>query len=232
LVANGTALGVRTLMMSLNGRLHDCDYTMSLSHMDSPTVSSAQSTYRRLQTGLDINRGPGPGHAAACALDKIFIGELLSVTRTCDPTWQQMFTLPQQMFSHSPQVTARAFKTAYRMPLQAMTTVPQAVDFVVMTSHTSSNSHFSRKACKDFKALPFTDALKLFSFMEEWISDGNKVELVCRIAMLLLQIHHQQLVSTPAARSVLTGLQGILRSRVKGCKDLLGFNLAAMDHFK
>ncbi|GLJ48096.1 hypothetical protein SUGI_1015470 [Cryptomeria japonica] len=81
-------------------------------------------------------------------------------------------------------------------------------------------------------ALPFTDALKLFSYMEEWISDGDKVELVCRIATLLLQIHHQQLVSTPAARSVLTTLQGILRSRVKGCKDVLGFNLAAMDHLK
>eukprot|EP01018_Ginkgo_biloba_P035817 Gb_01028 [translate_table: standard] len=103
------------------------------------------------------------------------------------------------------------------------------------------------------QALPFTDALKLFPYLKEWTSDGNKeapsyvecvhmcslcfikygtVELVCRIATLLLQIHYQQLVSTPAARSVLTALQDILRSRVKGCKDILGFNLAAMDHLK
>uniref|UniRef100_A0A0D6R1B9 Small-subunit processome Utp12 domain-containing protein n=2 Tax=Araucaria cunninghamii TaxID=56994 RepID=A0A0D6R1B9_ARACU len=81
-------------------------------------------------------------------------------------------------------------------------------------------------------ALPFTDALKLFSYLKEWISDGDKVELVCRIATLLLQIHYQQLISTPAARSILTAIQGILRSRVKGCKDVLGFNLAVMDHIK
>lgn len=81
-------------------------------------------------------------------------------------------------------------------------------------------------------ALPFTDALKLFSFLKQWISDGNKVELVCRVAMLLLQIHHHQLISTPSARAILTSLQDVLRSRVKGCKDILGFNLAAMDHLK
>ncbi|XP_077239546.1 transducin family protein / WD-40 repeat family protein isoform X2 [Tasmannia lanceolata] len=58
------------------------------------------------------------------------------------------------------------------------------------------------------------------------------VELVCRITTVLLQTHHNQLISTPAARPVLTLLKDILYERVKECRDTLGFNLAAMDHVK
>ncbi|CAI9766340.1 unnamed protein product [Fraxinus pennsylvanica] len=81
-------------------------------------------------------------------------------------------------------------------------------------------------------ALPFSDALKIFSYLKDWASLPNKVELVCRVATVLLQIHHNQLVATVAARPVLTLLKDILRARVKECKDTLGFNLAAMDHLK
>uniref|UniRef100_A0A7N2M7D1 Small-subunit processome Utp12 domain-containing protein n=1 Tax=Quercus lobata TaxID=97700 RepID=A0A7N2M7D1_QUELO len=59
-----------------------------------------------------------------------------------------------------------------------------------------------------------------------------QVELVCRIATVLLQTHHHQLVTTPAARPMLTVLKDILYARIKACKDTLGFNLAAMDHLK
>ncbi|KAF5187418.1 Wd repeat-containing protein [Thalictrum thalictroides] len=81
-------------------------------------------------------------------------------------------------------------------------------------------------------ALPFSDALKLMSYLKDWSSIPDKVELVCRVATVLLQIHHNQLVTTPAARPVLTILKDILFARVKECKDTLGFNLAAMDHLK
>ncbi|PIA54777.1 hypothetical protein AQUCO_00900986v1 [Aquilegia coerulea] len=81
-------------------------------------------------------------------------------------------------------------------------------------------------------ALPFSDALKLMSYLKDWSSIPDKVELVCRVATILLQIHHNQLVTTPAARPVLTILKDILFARVKECKDTLGFNLAAMDHLK
>ncbi|KAK9290842.1 hypothetical protein L1049_009046 [Liquidambar formosana] len=81
-------------------------------------------------------------------------------------------------------------------------------------------------------ALPFTDALKLMAYLKEWTLNPDKVELVCRVATVLLQTHHNQLVSTPAARPVLTVLKDILYARVKECKDTLGFNLAAMDHLK
>ncbi|KAL3536218.1 hypothetical protein ACH5RR_004679 [Cinchona calisaya] len=81
-------------------------------------------------------------------------------------------------------------------------------------------------------ALPFSDALKLLSYLKDWASIPDKIELVCRVATVLLQVHHYQLVSTVAARPILTHLKGILHARVKECKDTLGFNLAAMDHLK
>ncbi|KAJ4826563.1 hypothetical protein Tsubulata_018747 [Turnera subulata] len=68
-------------------------------------------------------------------------------------------------------------------------------------------------------ALPFSDALKLLSFLKDWIAYPDKT-------------HHNQLISTPAARSVLSVLRDILYARVKECKDTLGFNLAAMNHLR
>ncbi|KAK8938772.1 hypothetical protein KSP39_PZI010871 [Platanthera zijinensis] len=58
------------------------------------------------------------------------------------------------------------------------------------------------------------------------------VELVCKITTVLLQTHHSQLTTTPAARPVLTVLKDILHAKVKAYKDTIGFNLAAMDHLK
>lgn len=81
-------------------------------------------------------------------------------------------------------------------------------------------------------ALPFSDALKLLSYLKDWSSKPDKVELVCRVATVLLQLHHNQLIATVTARPVLTLLKDTLHARVKECKDTLGFNLAAMDHLK
>ncbi|XP_009604198.1 uncharacterized protein [Nicotiana tomentosiformis] len=81
-------------------------------------------------------------------------------------------------------------------------------------------------------ALPFSDALKLLSNLKDWACFPDKVELVCRIATVLLQLHHYQLLSTVSSRPLLTILKETLHARVKECKDALGFNLAAMDHFK
>ncbi|KAF8369289.1 hypothetical protein HHK36_032700 [Tetracentron sinense] len=70
------------------------------------------------------------------------------------------------------------------------------------------------------------------SYLKDLASIPDKVELVCRVATMLLQTHHNQLVATPSARPILTILRDILYARVKECKDTLGFNLAAMDHLK
>ncbi|XP_010918696.1 uncharacterized protein [Elaeis guineensis] len=81
-------------------------------------------------------------------------------------------------------------------------------------------------------SLPFSDALKLMSYLKEWALIPDKVELVCRVTTVLLQTHHNQLTATPSARPMLTVLKDILHGRVKECKDTIGFNLAAMDHLK
>ena len=48
------------------------------------------------------------------------------------------------------------------------------------------------------------------------ILDLNKqVELVCRVVVMLLRIHHQQLTATMSARSVLTSLHAVLHSGVQ-----------------
>ncbi|KAL3628441.1 Dip2/Utp12 protein [Castilleja foliolosa] len=81
-------------------------------------------------------------------------------------------------------------------------------------------------------SLPFSDSLRVLSYLKDWVAYPDKVELVCRVATALLQIHHNQLTSTVSARPLLSLLKDILHSRVKECKDNLGFNLAAMDHLK
>lgn len=80
--------------------------------------------------------------------------------------------------------------------------------------------------------VPFTDALRLLRYLAGWLRRGVKVELLCRVATLLLRVHMQQLMATPSARPVLTELQGLLRGRVKALKDGMGFNLAAMEHLR
>ena len=59
-----------------------------------------------------------------------------------------------------------------------------------------------------------------------------QVELTCRVAVLLLRLHHAQLVATPSARPMLVRLRRRLRGGVQGLKDVLGFNLAALQHLQ
>ncbi|KAM1853553.1 hypothetical protein ACFX15_008971 [Malus domestica] len=80
-------------------------------------------------------------------------------------------------------------------------------------------------------ALSFSDALKLLSFLKDWTSNPDKIELVCRVCTFLVQIHYNQLLSTLAARLVLSELEEIY-PRVKECKDTIGYNIAAMEHIK
>ncbi|MCL7047922.1 hypothetical protein MKW94_012302 [Papaver nudicaule] len=81
-------------------------------------------------------------------------------------------------------------------------------------------------------ALPFSDALKLLDYLKDWASRPDKVELVSRVNTVLLQTHHNQLISTPAARPIMTSLSAVLYPTVKQFKEVLGFNLAALDHIK
>lgn len=80
--------------------------------------------------------------------------------------------------------------------------------------------------------LPFTEALRLLSYLCQWLRQGQQVELCCRVSTLLVRLHNPQLIATPAARPTLIQLQKVLRRSVQGLKDTMGFNLAALQHLK
>ena len=63
-------------------------------------------------------------------------------------------------------------------------------------------------------------------------SPAPQAELLCRVATLLLRLHMSQLASTASARPALLDLRRLLRRRVRGHKDAIGFNLAAMEHVR
>lgn len=81
-------------------------------------------------------------------------------------------------------------------------------------------------------SLPFSDVLKIISYLKDWSCNPAKIELVCRIATVILQSHYSQLTATAAARPMLTCLKDFLHGKVKEYKDTVGFNLAAMNHLK
>lgn len=58
------------------------------------------------------------------------------------------------------------------------------------------------------------------------------MELSCRVAALLVRLHHAQLVATPSARGPLMALQRLLAARTGGLRDVLGFNLAGLAHLQ
>jgi hypothetical protein len=59
-----------------------------------------------------------------------------------------------------------------------------------------------------------------------------QVELSCRVATLLLRLHHAQLTATPSARQTLVDLHKRLRAAVQGLRDTLGFNIAALKYMQ
>eukprot|EP00951_Prasinocladus_malaysianus_P014438 scaffold109828_cov16-Prasinocladus_malaysianus.AAC.1 len=68
--------------------------------------------------------------------------------------------------------------------------------------------------------------------MARHLHNGTKVELTARLAVLILRLHHDQLIGTPAARPVMAALHGVLRKRVGEIRDLFGGNLAALQHLQ
>jgi hypothetical protein len=64
------------------------------------------------------------------------------------------------------------------------------------------------------------------------VQNGTKVELTARLAVLLLRLHHAQLMGTPSARPILSALRKLLRRRVTEVRNLLGANIAGLQHLQ
>jgi len=80
--------------------------------------------------------------------------------------------------------------------------------------------------------LPFTDALRLLGYLPTWLEQGSAIELSTRVAVLLLRLHHSQLVATASARPLLLKLHKRLHPAVQGLKDVLGVNMAALQYLQ
>ena len=77
-------------------------------------------------------------------------------------------------------------------------------------------------------SLPFSSALALLDFLSGWLEKGEKVELTCRLASLIVRLHYAQLGATANARGTLLKIRPMLRDRARSFRDTLGFNLAGL----
>lgn len=78
--------------------------------------------------------------------------------------------------------------------------------------------------------LPFTDALTILEMVPGWLADVSKVELSVRVAVLLLKAHQAKIMASPSTRPTLAKLQVSLRNQVQAFKNVMGFNLAGLQH--
>ena len=77
-------------------------------------------------------------------------------------------------------------------------------------------------------ALPFSSAAALLEFLGGWLERGEKVELTCRLAALIVRLHYAQLGATARARGTLLKMRPMLRARAASFRDVVGFNLAGL----
>ena len=77
-------------------------------------------------------------------------------------------------------------------------------------------------------SLPFSSAIALLEYLGGWLEAGERVELTCRLAALIVRLHYVQLGATASARGVLLKLRPLIRRRAAELRDLMGFNIAGL----
>ena len=70
-------------------------------------------------------------------------------------------------------------------------------------------------------ALPFSSAAALLEFLGGWLERGEKVELTCRLAALIVRLHYAQLGATANARGTLLKIRPMLRARAASFRDVV-----------
>ena len=76
--------------------------------------------------------------------------------------------------------------------------------------------------------LPFEFAHAILDHLFTWLTAGQKVELTCKLATLVMRTHADRLSRVPEARKTLVAIRPLLRSRAKEARDIMGFNLAGI----
>ena len=75
--------------------------------------------------------------------------------------------------------------------------------------------------------IPFDFAHEILNHLTTWLNAGQKVELTCKIAALVMRLHANSFGRTPETRRTLVKLRPLLRA--KEARDLMGFNLAGLN---
>merc|ERR1712071_201179 len=78
--------------------------------------------------------------------------------------------------------------------------------------------------------LPFDYVSSLLQLLEDMLSRGRETELVVRIVLFVVRLHHGPLSSTSALLPVLAQMKVNARNRIDQVRDRVGLNLAAL-HF-
>lgn len=76
--------------------------------------------------------------------------------------------------------------------------------------------------------LPFERVCALLVFVDLWARAAANVPLTCRVLFFILRTHQRQIVAAKTMRVMLQSVSVNLRAALRGQKDEMGFNLAAL----
>ncbi|KAG6918919.1 hypothetical protein DXG01_010574 [Tephrocybe rancida] len=80
--------------------------------------------------------------------------------------------------------------------------------------------------------LPFGKVVSFMSYLNIWAQKELNIPLVSQIIFFLLKTHHHQIVANRVMRTALIPLRKHLRSALQRQKDILGYNLAALQYIR
>lgn len=80
--------------------------------------------------------------------------------------------------------------------------------------------------------LPFGKVVSLMNYLNQWVQKELNVPLVSRILFFLLKTHHHQIVANRIMRTTLIPLRKYLRLALQRQKEVLGYNLAALQYLR
>ncbi|RKP11159.1 WD40-repeat-containing domain protein [Thamnocephalis sphaerospora] len=80
--------------------------------------------------------------------------------------------------------------------------------------------------------LPFEKVTSLMAYLEKWARKEWNTPLTCRILFFLLRTYNAQIVSNRLMRTMLDSIRDHLRAGLRKQRDMLGYNLAALQHVR
>ncbi|KXN83719.1 hypothetical protein AN958_00861 [Leucoagaricus sp. SymC.cos] len=80
--------------------------------------------------------------------------------------------------------------------------------------------------------LPFGKVVSLMYYLTAWAEKGWNISLVSRIMFFILKVHHRQVVANRIMRTTLIPLRKHLRAALQRQKEMMGYNLAALQYMK